>query len=299
MGSDPRLDTTVVTRAGVSQSAFYEAFESVEDCILAAFEEGLARLSEVVEEAAGREWCWLGRVRASLVALLGFLDDEPEWGRLLIFHPPLDGVVALRCQQRVLGVLTVLMDDGSPQAIAEIMPEPHLTAELLIGGVFSVIRTRMLEASGGTLVELAPSLMAFIVGPYLGQAAMQTELAELVGRSVVAEEVPARAIGCGIPLPVPFHERTVLVLRAIACAPRSSNREIAEVAGLSDEGQTSHLLRRLAQRGLIEKVTPRSGSRRENAWLLTPSGRRVVKLLGVGTAVGSAASAHAGVGEAA
>ena len=71
------------------------------------------------------------------------------------------------------------------------------------------------------------------------------------------------------------------MLSAIARAPRSSNREIAAAAGMVDEGQTSHLLRRLAQRGLIEKVTPRSGSRRENAWLLTPAGRRVIELLGL------------------
>ena len=38
--------------------------------------------------------------------------------------------------------------------------------ELIVGGVFSVIRTSMLEGDGGKLVELAPSLMAFIVVPY-------------------------------------------------------------------------------------------------------------------------------------
>jgi len=79
---------------------------------------------------------------------------------------------------------------------------------------------------------------------------------------------------------VPFRYRTALVLRAIDRAPRSSNRDIAAAAGLGDQGQTSHLLRRLARRGLIEKVAPRSGSRRENAWLLTARGRSVVELLG-------------------
>ncbi len=271
----------MVARAGVSESAFYEVFDSAEECLSAAFEEGLARLSAVVEAAAGREQRWLDRVRAGLVALLGFLDDEPGWGRLLVFEAPLDGAVALRCKQRVLGVLTVLMDDGSPQAIAELTCEPELTAELVIGGVFSVIRTRMLKGDGGALVELAPSLMSFIVVPYLGEAAAN---AELTGRSTVAEQVPSRPAESPIPPPVPVSYRTTLVLSAIASAPRSSNRAIAAAAGLSDEGQTSHLLRRLAQRGLIEKVRPRNGSRRENAWLLTPSGRRVIELLGFGAA---------------
>ncbi len=144
-------------------------------------------------------------------------------------------------------------------------------------------RARMREAGGGALVQLAPSLMVFIVRPYLGQAAASVELA---GRSAAAEQLPTQA--CESPLPppppVPVSYRTSLVLRAIECAPRSSNREIAAAAGLGDKGQTSHLLRRLARRGLIEKVTPRSGSRRENAWLLTPCGRRVIELLGFGGA---------------
>ncbi len=294
----------MVTRAGVPESAFYEVFESVEDCFLAAFEEGLARLSEVVQDAAGREQRWLGRVRAGVVALLGFLEDEPGWGRLLVFQAPpeLDGAVAVRCQRRVFGVLSALMDDGGLRASAEIVPKPQLTSELLIGGVFSVIRARMTEldgaaeSDGGALVELAPSLVAFIAGPYLGHTPADADCA---GRSASVERMSSRELGPVAPLPVPFQERTALVLRAIACAPRSSNREIANAAGLSDSGQTSHLLRRLAQRGLIEKVAPGSGSRRENAWLLTPSGRRVVKLLGVGSAVGSRASAGASAGEAA
>jgi DNA-binding MarR family transcriptional regulator len=286
----------VVARAGVAESAFYEVFQSAEDCFLAAFEEGLERLSEVVRQASGCEARWLGRVRAGLVALLGFFDDEPGWGRMLVYQAPLDAVVAFRCQQRVLGVLSVLIDDGSPQVIAEIMPEPRLTAELLVGGVFSVIRARMLKANGEALVELAPSLMAFIVRPYLGHAAASVEL---VGRPAAAEQAPLRVAELEPPLSIPFRHRSALVLRAIACVPRSSNREIAEAAGLTDKGQTSHLLRRLAQRGLIEKVPSRSGSRRENAWLLTPYGRRVIKLLGVEAAVGPCAGAHARVGEAA
>ena len=269
----------------MSERAFLEVFESVEECFLAAFEEGLARLAEAVEEAAAREGRWLDRVRAGLVALLGFFEDEPAWGRLLLLAPPLeDRTLAFRCEQRVLGVLTGLLDDGSPQAIAEIMPDPHLTAELTIGGVFSLIRARMVENVNGALVELAPPLMSFIVGPYLGATAARAELA---GSYPPAGLEPSRAAELPLEPPIPVTYRTRAVLSAIARAPRSSNREIAAAAGLGDEGQTSHLLRRLAQRGLIEKVRPRGGSRRENAWLLTASGRAVIELLGLATAAGS------------
>ena len=264
---------------------------------MAAFEDGLARLSGVVEGAAAREGRWLDRVRAGLVALLGFLEDEPAWGRLLILATPVeDRTLAFRCEQRVLGVLTGLLDDGSPQAIAEIMPDPHLTAELAIGGVFSLIRARMAENLGGALVELAPPLMSFVVGPYLGANAARAELA---GGYPPAGVESSRAAELPLEPAIPVTYRTRLVLSAIACAPRSSNRAIAAAAGLADEGQTSHLLRRLAQRGLIEKVTPRSGSARENAWLLTPCGRRVIELLGLATAAAPHLPANARVREAA
>ncbi len=140
-------------------------------------EEGLERLTRTVEEAAAHAGDWRDRVRAGLVALLGFLDDEPDWARLLLLEAPLDDVGAFLREQRTLGVLTTLLDDGSPQAIGEVTLHPELTAELVAGGVFAVIRAHVLDERDRPLVELAPSLMAFLVAPYLGQGAAQAELA--------------------------------------------------------------------------------------------------------------------------
>lgn len=286
----------MVTRAGTSRGASHEVFRSSEQCFLAAFEEGLARLSAIVEQTSRREQRWLGRVRSGLVALLGFLDDEPGWARLLFGPAPVAGTLAFRCQQRVLGVLAVLLDDGSPQTIGELTSESQLTAELITGGVFSLIRARLSdpEGAGGSLVELAPSLLVFIARPYLGEAAAT---AVLSAHGSCVQRAPVSQAELSVPLPVPVTYRTRQVLSAIANAPRSNNREIASAAGLGDEGQTSHLLRRLAQRGLIEKVRPCSGSRRENAWLLTPRGQSVVALLGLRAGARSNTTADAHVRE--
>ncbi len=90
---------------------------------------------------------------------------------------------ALRCEQRLLGVLTGLLDDGSPLVAGELMPEPQLVSELVAGGVVAVLRKRMLAGEGERLVDLAPELMAFLVAPYLGQGAAR---AELEGTSLAA-----------------------------------------------------------------------------------------------------------------
>jgi DNA-binding MarR family transcriptional regulator len=280
----------VATRAGVSEAVFREVFASVEECYRAAFDEGLERLSRTVDEAAGGKASWIGRLRAGLVAFLGFLDDERAWGRLLIVDTPVgDGLLGLRCQQRVPGVLTSLLDDGAPQTSAELMPERMLTSEFVVGGAIAVIRAQMVKGDGTVLVGLAPSLMSFIVRPYLGQVAAN---AELEGRPSASDHASANRLvlsreaerARAAALPIRVTHRTTMVLRAIARAPYSTNREVAQAAGLVDEGQASKLLARLEQRGVIENVGVGAARGEPNAWLLTPEGQRVLELLAASSA---------------
>jgi len=159
----------------------------------AAFEQGFARLSAAVAREAAREGRWIDRVRAGLVALLGFLDDESEWAWRLFCDSPLDWETALAHETRLLGVLTGLLDDGAPRPIGELAPDPQLLGEFVAGSVFAVIRGQLLEAGqscevrepdeGQALIELTQSLMAFIAMPYLGQAAASAELACSTGGS--------------------------------------------------------------------------------------------------------------------
>ncbi len=261
----------VASRAGVTQAAVTDIFASEQECVLAAIEEGLARLSRTVNEAAARKRSWLERLRAGLVAFLGFLDDEPAWGRMLLLELPLeDRALTFRASQRVLGVLTSLLDDGAPQAAGELLPEPAMTSELVIGGAVSVIRVHMVKSPGTRLVTLAPALMSFIVRPYLGQAAARTELAGS----------PTRITDAGAPaaqIPIRATHRTTLVLRAILAEPRLNNRQVADAAGVVDEGQTSKLLRRLERQGLIENVGIGIARGEPNAWLLTPHGENILE----------------------
>jgi AcrR family transcriptional regulator len=270
----------VVRRSGVSKRAFFEVFQSEADCFSAAFEEGLGRLSRtVLERTVGREHR-LERVRGGLVALLGFFDDEPRWGRLLVLEAPVTGSVVLECQRRLLAVLTGLLDEVQPQESGGSVSVTALTGELVAGGVFCVIRGRMLEADGEPFVELAPSLLSFIAAQYGAPA-----LAFAPARS--EELARAAAISRAAEMPIRATHRTTLVLRAIAQAPYSNNREIAQTAGLSDEGQTSKLLARLERQGAIENVGIGAARGEPNAWLLTPSGRRALELIGESFASGA------------
>jgi AcrR family transcriptional regulator len=279
----------VATRAGVSEDVFFGIFPSVEECYWAAFELGLDRLSRAVEEALGRDEAWLERVRSGLVALLGFLDDEPSWAHLLLLQTPAVGAGVLQREQRLLDVITELLESAGPRMATEPVPLSAMTAELVAGGAFAVIRARAHKEPGEALVELAPSLMAFIVRPYLGEAAAQAELEGKPSRAgdVSSSEPRREAISRSSELPVRATHRTTLVLRAIAHAPYSTNREVAQAAELGDEGQTSKLLARLERQGVIENVGLGPARGEPNAWVLTASGRRTVKLINLSFASGA------------
>jgi AcrR family transcriptional regulator len=284
---------SVVTRAGVSEGAFHDVFSTVEECYQAAFEEGLARLSQAVADATACQQPWLERVRSGLVALLGLFDDEPLWARLLVLETPISVATTFECIRKLHNLLGSLLkwsaDDAEYCAASRTAGSPilmeTLTGELVVGGVLSVIRASMLEQDRGKLVELAPSLMAFIVTPYLGQAAARAELEgkasdQGLARTAERELMRADAVSRANELPVRATRRTSMVLHAIARAPYSNNREIAQAAGLTDEGQTSKLLARLGGKGLIENVGAGAARGEPNAWLLTAEGRRVLELLG-------------------
>ncbi|HTZ65190.1 MAG TPA: hypothetical protein VMB51_13890 [Solirubrobacteraceae bacterium] len=282
----------MATRAGVSEADFHAVFGCPEDCYRAAFEQGVARLAQTLVEASAREQAWLEQVRAGLVAMLGFFEDESSWARLLLLDTPLDGTVRFGCTRRLHELLAGLLErraeSGDYRGAARTPGSPMLmaalTGELVVGGVFSVIRTSLVEQDRGALVELAPSLMAFLVAPYLGQAAAQAELEGRPARRSIASganrgRARARAISRRSDLPIRATHRTTLVLRAIARAPYSNNREIAQAAGLVDEGQTSKLLARLERHGVIENVGVGAARGEPNAWRLTAEGQRVLELL--------------------
>jgi chromosome segregation and condensation protein ScpB len=74
--------------------------------------------------------------------------------------------------------------------------------------------------------------------------------------------------------------RTVRVLAAIAAEPGLSNSQISQRAGVTDQGQISKLLSRLARLQLIESAG-HGGARKgaSNAWRLTHRGEAVERAI--------------------
>lgn len=177
----------------------------------------------------------------------------------------------------MLDELAEVIDRGRVLTNATREP-PEVTAEGVVGAIFAVLHTRVLERGEEPLTDLLGSLMSMIVLPYLGARAAGRELSrpplELRGtqRRSRASTRPRDPLD-GLKMRLTY--RTVRVLMVIAEHPGASNREIAEGSGIIDQGQISKLLNRLARLSLVENLGEGQEKGAANAWHLTTRGAQV------------------------
>jgi len=266
----------VISRARVSRKTFYDVFTDREDCFLAAFEQALGQASSIAREAYQSESTWRDGIRAGLARLLMFMDEEPGLAKLCIVEALGAGERVLDRRAKVLDELAVVIDRGREATNATREP-PEVTAEGVVGAIFAVLHTRVLEQGAEPLTDLLNSLMSMIVLPYLGARAAGRELGRpsLEIPADTRPQAPARHKDPLEGLNMRLTYRTVRVLMVIAEHPGASNREIAEGSGIVDQGQISKLLNRLARLKLVENLGEGQEKGAANAWHLTARGAQV------------------------
>ncbi len=262
----------VVERAGVSREVFDRVFGDREACLLAVCDAAVARIAALIAPAYGGGSGWRERIRAALVVLLECLDYEPDVARLLIVDVLGGGSRVLERRREILAVLVAAVDEGRGEPGSG-KGVPPLTAEGVVGAVLSVLHTRLSQQEPGSLYELLNPLMGLVVLPYLGPAAAAKELACPVSQAKLVRPEPRRDRLVELGMRATY--RTLRVLATIASRPGVSNREVAEGAGITDEGQISRLLARLQRLGLIESGGQGRVKGVPNAWRLTTEGLEV------------------------
>jgi AcrR family transcriptional regulator len=270
----------VVARSGVSRRTFYELFEDREDCFLAAFQDATGRVAARVLPAYEIRGRWRERIRSGLLALLEFLDEEPETGRLCVVETLAAGPRALQQRADILEAVKHAIDAARQETKGSREPPP-MTAEGVIGAISSVLHARLAQPTKGSFTELLNPLMAMIVLPYLGTAAATRETERPppppIKRSPGVGKDPLRDLDMRLTY------RTVRVLLAIGQAPGASNRQLADASGVQDQGQISKLLSRLRTLGLIQNTGQGPVKGEPNAWQLTPKGQQVGQAIHVQT----------------
>jgi AcrR family transcriptional regulator/DNA-binding MarR family transcriptional regulator len=267
----------VISRARVSRKTFYDVFADREDCFLAAFEQASSQARLIAREAYERQGgVWREGVRAALGRLLVFLDEEPSLAKLCVVEVLAGGEKVLERRAELLEEIAAVIDQGRDLTSTSSEP-PAMTAEGIVGGVFAVLHTRLLDDSDEPLTDLLAPLMSMIVLPYLGARAATRELARPAVE--IARErqtrTPNRSRDPLDGLKMRLTYRTVRVLMVIAEHPGASNREIAEGSGIVDQGQISKLLNRLARLNLVENRGEGQEKGAANAWHLTARGAQV------------------------
>lgn len=266
----------VIGRARVSRKTFYDTFADRESCFLAAFEQVVARSRWLAEDAYAQQSGWRKGIRAALEAILILMEKQPGLARVCVVDALGAGPKVLRFRAELLNDVARVLDQARSDPAALRGP-PAVTGETVAGGISSVLHRRLCEDRMGRVTDLLGPLMSMIMLPYLGIGPAEQELSRQ--RSALSREkgVPMLNLrsdpmqGLGIRLTY----RTVRTLSAIAESPGASNRDVAERAGIVDQGQISKLLNRLAGLGLVENSGPGQSKGGPNAWLLTDRGERL------------------------
>ncbi len=277
----------VCKRAGVSRRTFYDLFEDREACFAAVLDNAVRRISQRIlpayaqEDGTQRAHGWRERTREALAALLDLFDEDPALARVCLVETLKAGPAISGFRRQVLDALANAVDEGRKEAKVSAEPPP-LTAQSTVGGVVSVLHARILEEDPAPLIDLLNPLMSMIVHPYLGPAAARRELEHHVPPPKLASSghAPKPPSDPFRDLPIRLTFRTARVLAAIGSQPGASNRQIADAAGVADQGQISRLLNRLEGFALIENRGQGHTKGEPNAWMLTSRGQGITQAIG-------------------
>ena len=165
----------VLDRAGISRPTFYEQFENKDDCFLAAFDAAAKRLRDRIEVAVSEAGpAWRDRVRMGIEELLRFIAAEPDAARTLIVESRGAGPVGVVRHDDLLEHFARCLDaqvrDELPEAPSKV------TADGVVGGIASLLSTRLGKGELDDLDSLLPQLMYFAVLPYGGHEAAAEEM---------------------------------------------------------------------------------------------------------------------------
>lgn len=274
----------ITARARISRRTFYELFANVEECLAAVLEDVLQHAEQELANERLDRLPWLERMRLGLWWILCLVDSEPGLAKACFVHSLHGGPAVSAQRERIFALLTEAVGEGRSENARAGALTP-LTAEGLVGASFSIVQARLARGGDGSLRDLHGELLAMIVLPYLGAGAARRAQAgrapemSFVGGSLAGLGYESRGHDLLDGAQMRLTYRTVRVLQAIAEHPSASNREIAQHAGIQDQGQVSKLLARLQRIGLLTNDGAGHAKGEPNAWTLTHKGERVVQSL--------------------
>jgi AcrR family transcriptional regulator len=168
----------IVGAAGVSRRTFYDNFKSKEDAFLTAYDEIGAKLLRAVKAAYDASETFPGGVIACLRAFLEFVASVPHYADMCIVEVLAAGPQALARRNSVMKAMADLLLQGAETMPDRIRP-PALTAETIVGGIYEIVYSRVLQGKTAELPELLPDLGYSMMLPYVGHVEAERMVAAL------------------------------------------------------------------------------------------------------------------------
>jgi AcrR family transcriptional regulator len=291
VGYERMTVTRIAGRAGVSRRTFYELFASREECVAGVLQGAAGELQSELEAIDLPGLAWRERMRLGLWTILCFLDREPVLARVALVDTQAGSGPVLTAREAIVRGLVGLVDEGRHEKTG--MACTELTAEGVLGAIVAILYQSLVrhdqaqhdqaqdERRREPLAALFPELLGIVLLPYLGHAATRREQARPTPPLPLPRTGPNTQIPvllgkdplAGLQMRVTY--RTAKVLEGVREHAGISNRQIADYAGISDQGQASKLLTRLERLGLLHNTGAGHTKGEPNAWRLTTKGQHV------------------------
>ena len=277
----------VTERAHVSRSTFQRTCGSLEACVQEILDRAGQHAIPLVSGALQTDGSWQDKIRATLVAALGFLDAEPALARVAIVEALAGGPAVLASRERAVESLRGPIVGQIEREVPYAWPRAGDAMFML---ALAMMQDRLAAPQTTPLIGLLAPLMATVIAPYSDLRAIAEEWARsqrLAGRILRERDLAARAraphagwTGAALPamLASGRSHRPRECLEFVAAHPLSSNAEVGAGIGVTQASQISSLLASLESERLLSKRYLGAGKR--NQWRLTRAGEKAVRALG-------------------
>ncbi|HVY95893.1 MAG TPA: TetR/AcrR family transcriptional regulator [Solirubrobacterales bacterium] len=154
----------ITAEASVSRAAFYRHYSDKEDCFLATFDLCSDWFCERVEAAVAEAPDWRERIRAGVVEALALLGANPVVAHLIAIEGAQAGRMGRERRDALLERFAACLRADHPGR-----PDlPDDLADLLLGGVVSLIARYVDRGDTEHLPEATRTLVEYLLIPYLG-----------------------------------------------------------------------------------------------------------------------------------
>jgi AcrR family transcriptional regulator len=154
----------VLRRAQMSATTFYANFAGKEDAMSAAIDSACSQIVAATMPAFRRAEDWPHGIRAAFGAWFNFLASRPPLANLAMVEVYAAGLETMQRRLEALQPLQDLIAAGYALAPGT----PRITAEGIVGGVYTLTYRRLREGGAEALPALAPICTYITLSPFVG-----------------------------------------------------------------------------------------------------------------------------------